>query len=242
MKSTMVLVELRKSVNTRAGKGLLLTALGVIAIFAMISATTLSGAQIDVAEMLRFAAAPLFILMPTVAMISVTTEWTTRSAMTTFLLNPRRSQVAVSKLLAGWILSIGALIVAAGLCWLIGGLVAAATGSRITFEAGALLGSFTYCLISIVALNLLAMAIGSIVISTALGVAIFFLFTAGIDGLVGLVFPAWSSYLSFNAGLDAIANISLTGSNALPSVIAVAFWLAVPAVIGLQLFRTREIR
>lgn len=242
MKASMVLVEVRKSVDTRAGRGLLITAVVIVALFAVISATTLSPTQIDLAEMIRFAGAPLFILMPTIAMISVTTEWTTRSAMTTFLLNPRRGQVALSKLLAGWLLSIGAVFVAAVLCGLVGLIVASLSGSTFELNAAAALASLVYCIVSVVVLNIIAMAIGSIVVSTALGLAIYFLFTAGLDGLVGLIAPSWSSYLSFNAGLDAIATGSLNSSNAASSIISVILWLLLTALVGLRLFKTREVR
>lgn len=238
----MILVEIRKSVDTRAGRGLLIASVAVVVLFAIISATTLSTTQIDLAEMIRFAGAPLFILLPTIAMISVTTEWTTRGAMTTFLLNPRRGQVALSKLFAGWALSVVVVLLAAVLCGVVGVIVAWATDTAVGASAPAVLASLLYCIVSVVVLNILAMAIGSIVVSTALGVAIYFLFTAGLDGLADLLVPGWSSYLSFNAGLDAIAAGSLNSVNAAPSIVAVVLWLSLAGFIGLQLFRTREVR
>src|SRR5689334_19443540 len=87
--SRLVKVELRKTVDTRAGLWLLisialLTAL-VLVIF-LINATDKS-----FTNAIQASATPQGILLPVLGILLVTQEWGQRTAMVTFTLEPRRS-------------------------------------------------------------------------------------------------------------------------------------------------------
>ncbi|GAB6937411.1 hypothetical protein ACQP60_10760 [Isoptericola variabilis] len=96
----LVGVELRKVRDTRAGAWLLVTiALVVLGIVAMgtlwgVGATASFGSFVSVQVM------PLQLLVPMVAVLAVTGEWSQRGALTTFALVPRRGRVVGAKALA----------------------------------------------------------------------------------------------------------------------------------------------
>jgi ABC-2 type transport system permease protein len=97
-------VELRKTVDTRAGRWLVGITIGAAllaeGIFLAVAAThsDISAAYGDFVAAAAFVSS---ILLPVVGIMLVTSEWSQRTAMTTFTLEPRRMRIVVAKLLAG---------------------------------------------------------------------------------------------------------------------------------------------
>jgi hypothetical protein len=94
---TVVGVELRKALDTRSGFWLLvaIAAAGVIATGAVIAFAKDSALTYD-----NFAGAigvPMTILLPVVAILAVTGEWSQRAGLTTFTLVPHRGRVIRAK-------------------------------------------------------------------------------------------------------------------------------------------------
>jgi len=95
---TLFGVELRKAFDTRSGFWLMVTiaATGLIATGAVLAFGSDSDLTYD-----NFAGAigvPMTILLPVVAILSVTGEWSQRAGLTTFTLVPHRSRVIRAKL------------------------------------------------------------------------------------------------------------------------------------------------
>ncbi|HET8662859.1 MAG TPA: ABC transporter permease [Nocardioides sp.] len=95
---TVVGVELRKAFDTRSGFWLMvaIAVTGVIATGAVLAFASDSDLTYD-----NFAAAigvPMTILLPVVAILSVTGEWSQRAGLTTFTLVPHRGRVIRAKL------------------------------------------------------------------------------------------------------------------------------------------------
>ncbi|MCX6402032.1 MAG: ABC transporter permease [Propionibacteriales bacterium] len=95
-----VLVELRKSYNTRAGVWYLLSIAMIIALIeAVILIVALVQDNVVLFEDNAFIAGTVTVLLlPVLAIMLVTSEWTQRSAMVSFTLEPRRARVVVAKL------------------------------------------------------------------------------------------------------------------------------------------------
>jgi hypothetical protein len=93
----LVAVELRKSFDTRAGLGLLVgTALAAVSANILLIAF----ASIDQLTYQQFALAacyPMSVVLPLVAVLSVTAEWTQRSGLSTFTLVPHRGRIIGAK-------------------------------------------------------------------------------------------------------------------------------------------------
>ncbi len=108
----VVSVELRKMFDTRSGFWLLMSV--------AITATLATGAVIIWAPDSNltydtFAAAigfPMAVILPMVAILSVTSEWTQRSGLSTFTLIPHRGRVIAAKAVATVIIAVASMIVA----------------------------------------------------------------------------------------------------------------------------------
>ncbi|MCU1529518.1 MAG: hypothetical protein JWP75_3281 [Frondihabitans sp.] len=86
--SRILHVELRKSVDTRAARWLLVVSVALSVCALAINSFT----EVDnFADFLRGATLPMPALLPIVAILASTSDWSQRSAMTTFVLVPRRS-------------------------------------------------------------------------------------------------------------------------------------------------------
>lgn len=127
----LVKVELRKSVDTRAGFWLLLvTALLTALVMALtILVLALNDVRADFETFVGTTAFTSSVLLPIIGMLLVTGEWGQRTAMVSFTLVPRRSRVIVAKLVAGLVLALGIAVLAFVLAVLANLLYAAFQGS-----------------------------------------------------------------------------------------------------------------
>src|SRR5690606_17715139 len=102
-----VRIELRKTVDTRASAWLLI-AIAAITVGATVLPLFLSsdGSGLDWASFVLFASSGWSFLLPFIGVLSATSEWTQRTALSTFTLEPRRTVVNLAKLVASLILGI----------------------------------------------------------------------------------------------------------------------------------------
>lgn len=105
-------VELRKLVDTRSGRWLLiaiavLTA-GVIAVYLFAA----SPDELTYDRFVQVTSTPQSILLPLLGILTVTSEWGQRTGLVTFTLEPRRGRVVLAKLNAVVLLGLAAVAVA----------------------------------------------------------------------------------------------------------------------------------
>jgi ABC-2 type transport system permease protein len=109
---TIMGVELRKMFNTRSGFWLMASVviLAVIATGAVILFAPAEDQTYD-----SFAAAigiPMTIVLPIIAALSITSEWSQRTGLTTFTMVPSRSRVVLAKLLDTVLVGVTSILVA----------------------------------------------------------------------------------------------------------------------------------
>ncbi|GAA14876.1 ABC transporter permease subunit [Gordonia alkanivorans] len=110
----LVGVELRKLVDTRAGFWLT-ASIGVIAaviMVAMLIANRNDPENLNLGEFFGLMNIPTAIILPILAILLVTGEWSQRTALTTFTLEPRRKRIIGAKLVASLITGVAAVAVA----------------------------------------------------------------------------------------------------------------------------------
>ncbi len=113
----LVLVEVRKSVNTLAGMWLLIT-IATLVSFAEVGLmliTLINDLEVSFEAFTGVVAFITSILLPVFGVMLVTSEWGQRSAMVSFSLEPRRGLVIAAKWVAGLLLTlatvVGALVI-----------------------------------------------------------------------------------------------------------------------------------
>src|SRR4051812_4952393 len=133
---TVAGVELRKMFDTRSGFWLIIgiVAAGVMATAAVVLFSSDAGLTYD-----SFAGAvgvPMTILLPVLAILSVTAEWSQRSGLTTFTLVPHRGRVIRAKLVVTLAVGVGSMALALAI-GAIGNVVGTAiAGGNTTWDLG----------------------------------------------------------------------------------------------------------
>ncbi|GAA1502230.1 ABC transporter permease [Nocardioides humi] len=120
----LVGVEVRKTWDTRAGVWLLGTIVAITAIAMVIFFAIADADDRIFGNFVGFSATPQSFLLPVLGILLVTTEWSQRTAMVTFALEPSRTRVIASKVVAALIWGTGAFVAAiviATLFTLVGG-------------------------------------------------------------------------------------------------------------------------
>lgn len=104
-------VELRKMVDTRAGLWLQIGAVAITVIVVIITCATGNASQHTFRHIFSNSLQPSAIMLPVVGVLLMTSEWSQRTALTTFTLVPQRSRVFVAKVLAAVVLAVPTLVV-----------------------------------------------------------------------------------------------------------------------------------
>jgi ABC-2 type transport system permease protein len=229
--SRLTRVELRKSCDTRAGRWLLITiGLAVVAVVAFVlllgdTPTSLSGH-------LALAQPPTAVLLPVLGILLVTSEWSQRTAMTTFALVPRRSRVLTAKVLAASVLAllgVLATLVTSVVAVLITPLV---TEDAMDWHVGAAQVSqiALFQLISVLS----GVAFGTLLLSSPLAIVLYFVlptvFTIVVSTVGGLDWVA--DWLDLSTTTLPLFDGALDGQGWLQLATSTALWLGLPMALG----------
>ena len=234
--SRLVRVEWAKATDTRAARWLL--TLVALSTAAMMLVPVLAPTTFDqtYAGYLRVAALGLTILLPVVAILLVTGEWSQRSVMTTFTQEPRRmrvlnAKVAVSLVLSGVAALFGGVVTAAGVG------LAAASGRAL--EADLTVGAITGYLLFVV-LNVLAgVALGTLLQSSAIAIAASFALPAAF-AVLGTASTLVSDWIDTSSAWNWVLENDWAGH--VPQIVfSLAFWVAVPFAAGVVRTMRRDV-
>ena len=225
--SRLVQVEWAKATDTRAARWLL--ALVALSTAGLMLVPVLAPTSFDqtYASYLGVAAVGLAILLPVVAILMLTGEWSQRSVMTTFTQEPRRIRVlnaklAVSMVLGGGAAVFGGVVTAAGLG------LAAASGRPL--EANLTVGAVTGYLLFVL-LNVLAgVAYGALLQSSASAIAASFAVPAAF-AILGTKFTLVSDWIDMSTTWNWVLENDWAGHVA-QILFSIVFWVAVPLAAG----------
>ncbi|HEU0239402.1 MAG TPA: hypothetical protein VFR11_09030 [Micromonosporaceae bacterium] len=105
--------ELRKLVDTRAGTWFAYGLVGLAALMCVAMVTTGGAEHLSFQNMWGMLNLPMSYLLPILAIMLVTTEWTQHTTAVTFALEPRRERVVAAKLATSLALTVAVLAVTA---------------------------------------------------------------------------------------------------------------------------------
>ena len=225
---TLVRAELRKTVDVRAARWLLFAAALLTAGAEAVPLVFPHNVTQDRASYLAWAALGLSRLLPLVLLMAMTAEWSQRTAMTTFTLEPRRGRVLAAKVVAGLIIS-----VIAGLFALLAGTVAVLVASH----AGRVVASgwdwsqLAGFALFIVLTSAVGLAIGAALHNTAAAIVTYFVL-AGLFSL--LMIPALEKagdWINTGQTFGWMLDGGWSG-HAAQIAVSAALWIALPLAVG----------
>ncbi len=226
----LVSVELRKSMDTRAGRWLLI-AIGAITAAIMVIFFIVSDSQDRTFNsFVAISATPQGFLLPVLGILLVTSEWSQRTAMVTFSLEPSRTRVIGAKTVAALIFGAAAFALAIGLAALATVLGGADNGFAdvgfADFGTFFLLQEFTI---------LQGLAYGLILLNTPAAIVAFFVLPIAMSILFSLVswlreIAPWVDLGTAQAPL--FDNSGLSGEQWAHLGTTALIWIVVPFVLG----------
>jgi hypothetical protein len=232
-------VELRKMVDTRSGRWLLAAILGLSAVALGWRLTHLGAGPLDFAAVLDDMLVPVDMILPVIGIMAMTSEWTQRTALTTFTMSPRRVRVVAAKVVAAVVLTLATVAVVVGLALAGTALGGTIGGHGSTYDdilrtiGGAALAD---------GLNvLMAAGIGLVAVVTAVGVLVFYVAPTTWALAGPALLGHGSRWLDVFQTFDNLSRFDVSGH--LPqTVTSLGVWVVLPLVVGLALTNRREVK
>jgi hypothetical protein len=239
-------VELRKAFDTRSGFWLMaaIVATGVIATGAVLAFAKDSDLTYD-----NFAAAigvPMTILLPVVAILAVTSEWSQRAGLTTFTLVPHRGRVIRAKLAVTIAIGLASMALALGVGALGNIAGTGLKGVDTTWDL-----SFT-SILYIVGADLIGMVIGfmlGVLIRNSPGAIVtYFSYWFVIPTLTSLLatsqhwFEKAQPWVDFSYNQNQLYDGGFDATNWAQLAVTGVFWLVLPLTFGLWRVMRAEVK
>lgn len=235
-------VELRKMVDTRAGLWMLIV-IGAICVV-VVTAVLIWGDVSDftLQSFLQLNALVLVLLLPIVGIMAGTSEWSQRTGLVTFTLEPRRGRVVVAKLVAATILGL-ALIAVAFVASAAAQLVAqVAHGADDGWHLGAGVGFGL--VLTLVLYVLQGVAFGFAFLNTAVAIVVSLVLPTVWSVATGLI--SWldkaANWLDLSRVTDPLTSGHMHGDDWAHLATSAALWIGIPMAIGVWRVLTREVK
>ena len=243
----LVRVELRKSYDTRAGFWLLVT-IAALVLVAEIIAVAVTAAQDEPMQFGDFVGAAAFltsVLLPVLGIMLVTTEWSQRSAMVTFALEPRRPLVIAAKALVGVLLTLATVAVSIAI-----GFLANLTYGILEGHTDWTFGwpDFAAFLVTQVLAMLGGFALAALLLNTAAAIVMFFVYKWVLPGLfaIGAALMGWfadlRSWIDFQSSQTAVWEWSTSAEEWAQFVVSGIVWLGLPLGFGIWRVLRAEVK
>ena len=234
-------VELRKMLDTRAGRWLLIGIAAVIAIALTIMFFN-DGGQHSFGDYLQATTMPMAIILPVVGILAVTSEWSQRTGLVTFGLEPRRMRVAWAKLLSALAVGVAAFALALALAGIAH--QAAITFRGITADWGidglVLLGAGGYVLLGIAQ----GVGFGMLFKNTPAAIVVYFILPTAWSILGSMV--SWlqsaAEWLDMQHTMQPLFSGSLTGEQWAQLGTSVSLWVVLPLAFGIWRLTRAEVK
>lgn len=235
----LVRVELRKSWDTRASFWLLVS-IGTLVFLAELITAIVTGvnntADVDWGTFTAVAAFITGILLPVLGIMLVSSEWSQRTGVVTFALEPRRGHVVAAKLVVGLILTIITVVVAI-LLGAVFNLLHGAIAGHVAWSFGfvdMLVFTFTQ-MCSMVG----GFALASLFLNTPASIVVYFAYKWAIPILFAIGgalmhwFQGFSKWIDFQMAQNALFDRPVSSADWAHLLTSGLLWLVLPLAFGL---------
>ena len=237
---TLVAVETRKLVDTLAGRWLLVAIAAVTALVLVTMWFTASAKDSNFENYLAGTATPLMLLLPVLGILAATSEWSQRTGLTTYTLEPRRLRVLLAKLLAALVLGIASVAMAFVLTT---AMTALAAGVKELAEPWKLSATIALGFVLALLLSLAqGVAVGTLIPNTPAAIVVFFLVP-----FAWMFLMQWEQmrtirpWADLNAALAPLFEGAMSGEAWAHLAIASGIWVVLPLVAGAHVLRRSEV-
>ena len=244
--SRVTRVELRKMFDTRSGFWLMASI--VIAALLSTVATILFApdAELTYYTFAKAIGFPMTVILPMIAVLSITGEWSQRSGLTTFTLVPHRNRVIAAKAVSSVAVAIASMLFAF-VIGAIGNLVGTAiAGTDLVWDVSLAEG------VNIVLGSLLCLLtgtmLGMLIRSSAGALVTYFVYSLLLPTVAGILassqewFQDLQPWVDLNYAQAALFEGTLTAEQWANVAVTASTWLLLPAILGLRLVMKSEVK
>ncbi|WP_447643225.1 ABC transporter permease [Nocardioides zeae] len=250
----LVGVEVRKLLDTRSGRWLLIVQAALITIGSLVLAVVIArnDGTAGLFDFTSIAGGVTQLLLPVMAIMAVTTEWSQRTNMATFTLEPRRGRVVLAKALAAVLVGLAALVVAVGIGAVMTG-VSGLLGAETNWDPRPemLLG---FAVLQVMSL-LIGFAFGTLLLNTPAAIVLYIAFYTIIPGIIAAAASLMSwfedvrPWIDFNMAIMPLSDFGQPDSELGFGAVewpefttSVALWFGLPLVLGVLRMLRAEVK
>jgi ABC-2 type transport system permease protein len=243
--SRITTTELRKMLDTRFGFWLM-ASIGILALFATAAVILFTPDEMTYSTFVAAINIPMTVILPIIAILSVTGEWSQRSGLTTFTLVPHRGRVIAAKAIACVGIAVVTIPVAFGI-----GAIGNVVGTAIAGVAP--VWDLTVInLLTIVLGNVLSLLFGfmlGVVIRNSVGAVVAYFVYQFLLPTLSMILAAsqnWfrdlQPWIDFDYAQSALFDGALNGQQWAHLGVTGLIWLVIPLTIGLGSVIRAEIK
>ncbi len=241
-------VELRKMLDTRSGFWLLAS----IAITALLATGAVilwaPNEELTYSTFVSAIGFPMAVLLPLVAILSVTSEWSQRSGLTTFTLIPHRHRIITAKAISSVVVGVVSVLLAFAIGALGNLLNAALTTATLVWDVS--LTEFLYFLLGSVLGLLIGFMLGILIRASSGAIAAYFVYSFLLPtiSLILATNQAWFKDLqpwvdvTYAQGFLFAFDGALTGEQWASIAVTGVIWLLIPLAVGLGFVTKVEVK
>jgi ABC-type transport system involved in multi-copper enzyme maturation permease subunit len=166
----------------------------------------------------------------------VTGEWSQRTAMVTFTLEPSRMKLVLAKFVATMLVAVAAVVVGMLLSVLANMLYGAASGNDVVWGFGP--EDVVYVFLLHVFGMATGFAFGTLFLNTAAGIVVYFVYSFVLPGLfqLGAALMGWFAdlqpWIDFGAAQNPLVEGDLSGAQWAHLAVSGLIWLVLPLALG----------
>ncbi len=255
--SRLVRVEWRKMIDTRSGIWLLSITAGLLVLVAAIITLVvgLNDYQVDAQGLSQGFSLPVSLLLPVFGILIVTSEWSQRTALVSFTLEPHRARVVGAKLVAVSALAVGTILVAIVMGAITNLLCAAVTGNPLEWNLDA--SQLVWTIVSQLAFFAMGFALACLMLNTPGAIAVFYVIALLLPimlwGTLYAIFD-WAKdvlpWIDINTALTPLMSgtdinggaVTIDALNYVQAIWTVLLWVGLPVTLGLWRILRAEVK
>lgn len=246
--SRLTAIELRKMFDTRAGRWLLISIAAFTALVLIIQLWVVLAQDLTVTfnDFAGGANIPMTILLPVLGIMSVTSEWSQRTAMVTFTLEPSRSRFLAAKFVSTLIVALVAVVIGLALTMVANGLYSSFSDNTVTWELGPF-RILCYFLLHVFGMAT-GFAFGALFLSTPVAIVVYFVYGFIITSLfeLGAALLDWFTdirpWIDFSFAQNPIIDADVSGEQWAQLATSGTIWLLLPLAIGVWRVLRAEVK
>jgi ABC-2 type transport system permease protein len=189
---------------------------------------------------------PMVVILPIIALLSVTSEWSQRSGLTTFTLVPQRSRVITTKAIASVMIGVVSILVALAIGAVGNVLGTAISGTDLVWDIS--FTDATYIVLANVLGLMTGFMLGVLIRNSSGAIVAYFVYSFVLTAAFQLLadnqdwFRRLQPWIDVNYAQGVLFDGSPTGAEWAHIAVTGAGWLAIPLAIGLRLIMRSEVK